>query len=256
VTLASPTERSRLRWNPRDRDESRSGSSSRGLARLAPPRRFTAGASTPTGPVDTRSTGPASGRGSTPDILFRPRGFSPPRRLPPHQGCGFVAPRCRPRGSSRCRAPCPRTPDRTEIRPNRRQAADPRGRWGPVRPFPRCGQPFEGFPSPAAVPHHCGLCLPAVARARAHRRLHASRRVACGPRDARRRLGGPMSARSKLRFARGEPPLRPRSRGSGSRPGAGEHHPVPSPRAVDPPWPGNRGRDAAPGALGFKALLH
>ena len=32
---------------------------------------------------------------STRQLSFRPRGFAPPRRFTPHQGCGFVAPRCR-----------------------------------------------------------------------------------------------------------------------------------------------------------------
>lgn len=43
------------------------------------------------------------------DIRFRPRGFSPPRRLSPRGGCEFVAPRCRPWGSPRfpSRAPAP-----------------------------------------------------------------------------------------------------------------------------------------------------
>ena len=44
-------------------------------------------------------------------ITFRPRGFSPPRRVPPRGGCGFVAPRSRLWGSSRfrgCWAPSPR----------------------------------------------------------------------------------------------------------------------------------------------------
>jgi len=38
---------------------------------------------------------------STPRLSFRPRGFAPPRRLSPQQARGFVAPRCRPWGSSR-----------------------------------------------------------------------------------------------------------------------------------------------------------
>jgi hypothetical protein len=74
-------------------------------------------------------------------------------------------------------------------------------------------------------------------------RPRTSRCVACGPRDARRRLGGPMSARSKLRFARGEPPLRPRSRGSGSRPGGRRASPgavVPRRRSPVAGEPGSR----------------
>jgi hypothetical protein len=83
------------------------------------------------------------------DFSFRPRGLSPPRRLPPRSGCGFFAPRYRLWGSTRFaltafmavrRRPCP-----TE-----------------ALPAPRI-VPFEEFPSSAAVPHHCGRCPHGVA---------------------------------------------------------------------------------------------
>jgi len=46
--------------------------------------------------VHSRRPKPPSGRRHHPfRLLFRPRGFSPPRRLPPRSGCGFVAPRYR-----------------------------------------------------------------------------------------------------------------------------------------------------------------
>ncbi len=69
-------------------------------------------------------------------VTFRPRGFSPPRRFPPRGGCGLVASRSRPGGSTRFR------------RSN--------------EPLPRAVTPFEVFPSPAAGPRHRGRCPPVV----------------------------------------------------------------------------------------------
>jgi hypothetical protein len=57
-------------------------------------------------------------------IPFRPRGFSPPRRIAPRGGCEFVAPRCRPWGS-------PRFPSRAP--------GPPRGFGLASGRFPRCG---------------------------------------------------------------------------------------------------------------------
>lgn len=65
-------------------------------------------------------------------VTFRPRGFSPPRRFPPRGGCGLVASRSRPGGSTRF------------SRSN--------------EPPPRIATPFEVFPSPAAGPRHRGRC--------------------------------------------------------------------------------------------------
>jgi hypothetical protein len=145
MTFASPSERSRLCWNPPHPGEPGLGSSSRGLARLLPLRRVPSARPLPSGAQRRRS----SGRWFHAPTSFRPRGFSPPRRLSPRRGCGFVAPRCRPWGSSRFRLPAPAASA---------EAA------GARTPSPRCGlTPFEGFPSPIAAPHHCGRCLHAVA---------------------------------------------------------------------------------------------
>jgi hypothetical protein len=70
-------------------------SSSLGIRPLPPLCRSTFGASTP------GSRGSLRPDGAIRQVPFRPRGFPPPRRLPPHRGCGFVAPRCRLWGSAR-----------------------------------------------------------------------------------------------------------------------------------------------------------
>jgi hypothetical protein len=79
--------------------------------------------------------------GATRRILFRPRGFSPPRRLSPRSGCGLVASRYRPWG-------CLRFASRVPVRPS------PRGRPGSGGRFdaPRMQRltPFGGFPSPGS----------------------------------------------------------------------------------------------------------
>jgi hypothetical protein len=117
LTFASPTERSSERW-------SRS-SSSRGIRLFAPP---------PTCPmrVHSRETSPPSARRCHAPCSFRPRGFSPPRRLSPHIGSRVC---CTPQ---------------------------------PVLGFVafRAGallataEPFEGFPSSTAVPRHRGRVPP------------------------------------------------------------------------------------------------
>jgi len=98
MTLASPSKRSHAQREPLTTiDESKApGSSSHGITRYPPslydrPR------------VHSRTLRRALiGPSVRPDdISFRPRGFSPPRRLSPRGGCGFVAPRCQPWGSSR-----------------------------------------------------------------------------------------------------------------------------------------------------------
>jgi len=63
-----------------------------GFARFAPLCRSSSDASTPGSSRSLRSDG------ATRRILFRPRGFAPPRRFAPHRLRGFVAPRCRPVG--------------------------------------------------------------------------------------------------------------------------------------------------------------
>jgi hypothetical protein len=72
-----------------------------GFVRFAPLCRSTSDAYTPGSSRSLRSDG------ATRRILFRPRGFSPPRRLAPHRRCGFVAPRCRLWGPSRFPVPVP-----------------------------------------------------------------------------------------------------------------------------------------------------
>jgi hypothetical protein len=122
--------------------EEASSSSSRGIRPLTAPLPFDRPC------VHSRRPRPPSGRRCHPSTVFRPRGLSPPRRFAPHRGCGFVAPRCRLWGSTRfpSRLPAhPRVPCKAF-----------------AFPAPRV-IPFEEFPSSAAVPHHCGLCPPAIA---------------------------------------------------------------------------------------------
>jgi hypothetical protein len=97
--------------------------------------------------VHSRRPRPPSGRRCHPSSSFRPRGFSPPRRLSPRRGCRFVAPCCRLWGSTRCPL---RLPDRPKA-PCKTVAF----------PAPHF-IPFEEFPSSAAAPHHCGRCLPVI----------------------------------------------------------------------------------------------
>jgi len=85
-------------------------------------------------------------------IPFRPRGFAPPRRLPPPGGRGLVASRCQSWGSSRFLLPSSRT-----IRCTRQRCFGGAGAF-PATPF----TPLEEFPSTAAAPHHCGRCPRAV----------------------------------------------------------------------------------------------
>jgi hypothetical protein len=109
-----------------------------GFARLPPLCRSTFSASTP------GSRGSLRPDETSRRVTFRPRGLSPPRRLSPRWGCGFVAPRCRLWSSTRFLLPAsPLT----------------RGWMWMVVAFPASRViPFEEFPSSAAVPHHCGRC--------------------------------------------------------------------------------------------------
>jgi hypothetical protein len=66
-----------------------------GFALFPPLCRSTFSASTP------GSRGFLRPDGTTRRVSFRPRGFSPPRRLSPRWGCGFVAPHCRLWSSTR-----------------------------------------------------------------------------------------------------------------------------------------------------------
>jgi hypothetical protein len=92
--------------------------------------------------------------GSHLGFSFRPRGFSPPRRLSPRNSRGLVASRCRSWGSPRfLSAGSERSEDRLEHR----------------RTFPAAPTPLEELPSPAAVPCLHGRCPLAVPRCRSPR---------------------------------------------------------------------------------------
>jgi hypothetical protein len=81
--------------------------------------------------------------------MFRPRGFSPPRRLTPRASCEFIAPHNRPEVRYVSLDSIP-----TRCRSSQR---------GRVLEFPAPRfTPLEGFPSSAAVPCHHGRCLPDV----------------------------------------------------------------------------------------------
>jgi hypothetical protein len=117
------------------------GSSSRGI-RVSPSHRHTSHTSTP------RSRSPFRSDTAKCQLTFRPRGFAPPRRFTPRESHGSVAPRNR----SKVRRVSCVPPARATRRRLDRTGTFPATRF----------TPFEDFPSPAAVPHHCGRCLPAV----------------------------------------------------------------------------------------------
>jgi hypothetical protein len=81
-----------------------------------------------------------SGRGCQPPVSFRPRGFSPPRRLPPVAGSGHY---------------CSPEPDMGFATFETRRHVGPAS-WTSVNrgPPPQRGVPFE-VSSPTADPHHC-----------------------------------------------------------------------------------------------------
>ena len=88
---------------------------------------------------------PLRSSGATQPILFRPRGFSPPRRLAPRDGLECVATRA----------------DHGVRRVSTWLAG--RSLLLPRRPgFPATQLPLDEFPSLTAVPHHCGRCPPVV----------------------------------------------------------------------------------------------
>jgi len=81
---------------------------------------------------------------------FRPRGFSPPRRFTPHTGFGFIAPRNRMKFATFLGLATHNPQPKPTIS-------------GKHPPFPAARfTPLEEFPSPVAVPHHCGRCPPVV----------------------------------------------------------------------------------------------
>jgi hypothetical protein len=81
---------------------------------------------------------------------FRPCGFSPLQRFTPRTGFEFIAPRNRMEFAT-FPASAP-----TRCRPKSTTDGEP-------SPFPATRfTPSEEYPSPVAVPHHCGLCPLAV----------------------------------------------------------------------------------------------
>jgi hypothetical protein len=102
-------------------------------------------------------------------------------------GCGFVAPRCRPWGSSRFAVG--------------RLVGAPEGARQAVVPFLATRfVPFEGFPSSTAAPHHCGPCPRAVTT-----RFPHIGRGRCGTGMIRYR--NPSLPCDDAPIRRGEPPL-------------------------------------------------
>lgn len=145
---------------------------------------------------------------STPDVSFRPRGFAPPRRLPPHLGRGSVAPRSRPWGSSRFQQAKPGSPE---------------GATEPLPPFPRRGSdPSKGSPRQQPYRITAALASSSLPLARPPDGLDR------GSRDTRRGPGELMPTETMLRLAQGEPPRRLRSLGGvGTNPRSiGDHHPA------------------------------
>jgi hypothetical protein len=116
-------------------------------------------------------------------VTVRPRGFSPPRRFPPHARSGYFATRAG-RGSLRFRIRGPVQRHRTHSSTNLpahlrcRRVRDP---LSGARPIPATRfTPFEEFRSPVAVPHRCGRCplVVSAARCTTHARWLVCARVA------------------------------------------------------------------------------
>jgi len=117
-----------------------------------------------------------SARRCHPSRMFRPRGFSPPRRLAPPQARGLVASRCRPWGSPGFSAPtrhaclasspphrCTRPPERSLPRqPHARHRA----------PMPPCRSPpflgwvtrLRGLAPPGSPSRRCTVAGPSLPR--------------------------------------------------------------------------------------------
>jgi hypothetical protein len=153
VTLPSPSERSRERW-----DRLALVPPLVGLGALLPMYLPCVHSGKPKLPSDRRRQVP---------IMFRPRGFAPPRRFAPHGSCGFVAPRnrlgvrrvsCMPTGESpesgsRCRGQSPRC----ESNPSKSSLVSSRKRITATVAFlslPSCpaGDPAETGSAPTASP--------------------------------------------------------------------------------------------------------
>lgn len=88
---------------------------------------------------------------------FRPRGFSPPRRLTPPPASGVLQP-----NRTRFAAfPHNLTPTRDPDRRCRSSGCPGPPSW-PLLCIPNSATPLEEYHSPVAVPHHCGRCPLAV----------------------------------------------------------------------------------------------
>ena len=159
MTLASSSERSRLRWNHVATGTNPCRFLLSWPCPLPPLRRLSPAASTPGGRCPPKRMRVTFGSGiPTPDVPFRPRGLAPPRRLSPQQACGFVAPRYRPWGSSRFRA----RGSRTRLRRDESLEA--------TAAFPRRGHyPSKGSPRRQHAPRHRGRLPSCRSTVRRHR---------------------------------------------------------------------------------------
>jgi len=209
MTLASPSKRSHAQREPLTTiDESKAtGSSSHGITRYPPslydrPR------------VHSRTLRRALiGPSVRPDdISFRPRGFSPPRRLSPRGGCGFVAPRCQPWGSSRFLR---RATWCVRRRPGRRPFSPRRGSH-PSKGSPR-QQPYRITAAVALLPfpvdplaHHLGSARGRVRLPHLPPRRPAGR-CAASDRGRRRRPSPPKRRRRGVDWAPTEADTRQRA---------------------------------------------
>jgi hypothetical protein len=168
-----------------DRDESRSGSASLGLARLVPPSSCHLGASTPGHRCKQRWP---SGRGFQTSTLVPPAWS-----LTTSTACSAPEPAGLLRPASDLGVHC------VSYLPSHASEEAVGTGFG----LPRSAvTPFKGFPSSAAVPHHCGRCLPACCRVPEH--LRPCPRIAARtdprPRRTRRHRGGPKSTLAVLWF--------------------------------------------------------
>lgn len=195
--------------------------------------------------------------------MFRPRGFSPPRRLAPRSLCGFVAPRCRswdsprfaapdvsvapPRNAadpskSSCRQPCPCHPVRAR---ERTLAGSPRA-VAPLAlftathrlfPRPKAGnptpEPIRGGSGPARRRRLPDRSDPRVQGARAHLPVPDPDSHRGGATRRPRRFTVPRHRSDVTRRlpppALRRPPWLGRCNGRSRRRG-------PAPRAPDDPW--------------------
>jgi hypothetical protein len=129
-----------------DRDESRSGSASRGLARLFAPPSCHSSASTPGHRCKQRWP---SGQG-----------FHPPTPVPPAWSLTTSTACSAPKPAGLLRPASDLGVRRVSYLPSRASEEA----VGTGSGLPRSAViPFKGFPSSAAVPHHCGRCPLAVA---------------------------------------------------------------------------------------------